>query len=147
MSAVVLPAASAAFTSTQVIFSNSTRSACARGAARADPAANIREAVPPAINISKECETEPMRMSFSFPQKHKLVAVFNGEPTILQIHYYHAYSTICARFCYSSRERVGSSCPVPIIIVVPQPCGSSRAERLCDPSELRVRRLTAHRLG
>jgi hypothetical protein len=34
MSAVVLPAASAAFTSTQVIFSNSTRSSCARGAAR-----------------------------------------------------------------------------------------------------------------
>src|SRR5881275_970168 len=75
MSAVVLPAASAAFTSTQVIFSNSTRSVCARGAARADPAASIREAVPPAINISKECETESMRMSFSFPQKHKLVAV------------------------------------------------------------------------
>src|SRR6478736_8195310 len=75
MSAVVLPAASAAFTSTQVIFSNSTRSACARGAARADPAASIREVVPPAINISKECETEPMRMSFSFPHKHKLAAV------------------------------------------------------------------------
>src|SRR5438445_13216169 len=75
MSAVVLPAASADFTSTQVIFSNSTRSACARGAVRADPAASIREAVPPAINISKECETEPMRMSFSFPQKHKLPAL------------------------------------------------------------------------
>src|SRR5262245_43986889 len=75
MSAVVFPAASAAFTSTQVIFSNSTRSSCARGAARADPAASIREAVPPAINISKECETEPMRMSFSFQQKHKLAAV------------------------------------------------------------------------
>src|SRR6202040_2903782 len=75
MSAVVLPAASAAFTSTQVIFSNSTRSACARGAARADPAVSIREAVPPAINISKECETEPTRMSFSLPQKHKFVAV------------------------------------------------------------------------
>src|SRR6476620_9033090 len=75
MSAVVLPAASAAFTSTQVIFSNSTRSACARGAVGADPAASIREAVPPAINISKECETEPMRMSFSFPPKHKLPAV------------------------------------------------------------------------
>jgi hypothetical protein len=42
-----------------------SRSACARGAARADPAASIREAVPPAINISKECETEPMRMSLS----------------------------------------------------------------------------------
>src|SRR5436190_23453565 len=76
MSAVVLPAASAAFTSTQVIFSNSTRSVCARGAARADPAATIREAVPAAIiNISKECETEPMPILFSFPQKHKLVAV------------------------------------------------------------------------
>src|ERR1700726_4325748 len=71
MSAVVLPAASADFTSTQVIFSNSTGSACARGAARADPAASIREAVPPAIDISKECETEPLRMSFSFPQKHE----------------------------------------------------------------------------
>src|SRR5213596_1465408 len=79
MSAVVLPAASADFTSTQVIFSNSTRSACARGAVRADPAASIREAVPPAINIRKECETEPMRMSFSFPQKkHKLVAVLTA---------------------------------------------------------------------
>src|SRR5436190_15468085 len=79
MSAVVLPAASAAFTSTQVIFSNSTRSACARGAARPDPATNIRETGPPAINISKECETEPMRMSFSFPQKkHKLVAVLTA---------------------------------------------------------------------
>jgi hypothetical protein len=33
-----------------------------------------------------------------------------------------------------------------IVIVAPKPCGSSRAERLCDPSELRVRRLTAHRL-
>src|SRR3977135_901937 len=71
MSPVVLPAASADFTSTQVIFSNSTRSACARGAARADPAASTREAVPPAINISKECETEPTRMSFSLPQKHE----------------------------------------------------------------------------
>src|SRR5260370_26319594 len=72
MSAVVLPAASAAFTSTQVIFSNSSRSACARGAARADPAASIRVAAPPAINISKECETEPMRMSLlRFPQKNE----------------------------------------------------------------------------
>src|SRR5204863_4610395 len=79
MSAVVLPAASADLTSTQVIFSNSTRSACARGAAREDPAASIRGAVPPAINISKECETEPMRMSFSFPQKHKLVAVLTED--------------------------------------------------------------------
>src|SRR5438034_5790962 len=76
MSAVVLPAASAAFTSTQVIFSNSTRSACARGAAHADPAASTREAVAPAINISKECETESITMSFSFPQKHKLVDSF-----------------------------------------------------------------------
>ena len=70
----------------------------------------------------------------------------DGEPTVPQVHYYHDNSTICARFCYSSGERFRSSCPVPIIIVV-LPCGSSRAERLCDPSELRVRRLTAHRLG
>jgi hypothetical protein len=70
MSAVVLPAASPDFTSTQVIFSNSTRSACAGGAARADPAAIIREAVPPAINIGKECETEPMGMSFSESAVH-----------------------------------------------------------------------------
>src|SRR5436190_7955483 len=100
MSAVVLPAASAAFTSTQVIFSNSTRSACARGAAHADPAASTREAVAPAINISKECETESITMSFSFPQKHKLVAVC-GEPTIPQVHYCHNDIDFYARFCYS----------------------------------------------
>src|SRR5947207_3787075 len=70
----------------------------------------------------------------------------DGEPTVPQVHYYHGNSTICARFCCSSGERFRSSCPVPIIIVV-LPCGSSRAERLCDPSELRVRRLTPHRLG
>src|ERR1700730_2234897 len=110
MSAVVLPAACADFTSTQVIFSNSTRSACARGAvladparsacARADPAASIREAVPPAINISKECETEPMRMSFSVPPKHKLPALNNGQPTIPQVHYHHNDVAVYARvFC------------------------------------------------
>src|SRR5947207_3634022 len=97
MSAVVLPAASAAFTSTQVIFSNSTRSTCARGAAHADPAASTRETVPPAINISKECETESITMSFSFPQK---VASFDGEPTIPQVHYYHSDIDFYARFCY-----------------------------------------------
>ncbi|PYK87067.1 MAG: hypothetical protein DME40_15260, partial [Verrucomicrobia bacterium] len=43
--------------------------------AHADPAASIRGAVPPAINITKKCETESITMSFSFPQKHKLVAV------------------------------------------------------------------------
>src|ERR1700746_41445 len=75
MSAVVLPAAISQFTSTQVIFSNSTRSVCPHGAARAGPATRIREAVPQAVNISKECETGPMRMSFSSPQKHELVAV------------------------------------------------------------------------
>src|SRR4029077_17151783 len=101
MSAVVLPAASAAFTSTQVIFSNSTRSACARGAAHADPAASIREAVPLAINISKEYETEPISMSFSFPQKHRLLTLYDGEPTILQIHYCHNDIDFYARFCYS----------------------------------------------
>jgi hypothetical protein len=46
-------------------------------------------------------------------------------------------------------DDLGTLAPVrsPSIIVVPQPCGSSRAERFCDPSEHRVRRLTAHRLG
>ncbi len=65
MSAVVLPAAISHFTSAQVIFSNSTRSVCAHGAAHAGAAVSISEAVPPAINISKEFETEPMRMSLS----------------------------------------------------------------------------------
>src|SRR5947209_16865738 len=54
----------------------------------------------------------------------------DGEPTVPQVHYYHDYSSICARVCYSSGERLRSSCPVPIIIVV-LPCGSPRAERLC----------------
>src|SRR5437879_2801701 len=60
-----------------------------------------------------------------------LIFSCDGEPTVPQVHYYHDNSTICARFCYSSGERFRSSCPVPIIIVV-LPCGSSRAERLCD---------------
>src|SRR5215469_10549697 len=100
MSAVVLPAASAVFTSTQVIFSNSTRSACARGAAHADPAASNREAVPPAINISKECETESITMSFSF---HKSInsLQFLREPTIPQVHYHHNDFDFYARFGYS----------------------------------------------
>src|SRR5689334_23028767 len=106
MSAVVLPAASAAFTSTQVIFSNSTRSSCPRGAAHPDPAASTREAVPPAINISKECETESIPMSFSFRQKRKLVAVL-PEGDIPQVHYYHNDVAVLARFCYSLGRGLG----------------------------------------
>jgi len=60
-----LPAAISHFTSTQVIFSNSTRSVFAHGAAHAGAAVSISEAVPPAINISKEFEAEPIRMSLS----------------------------------------------------------------------------------
>src|SRR4029077_18775172 len=110
MSAVVLPAASAACTSTQVIFSNSTRSACARGAARADPAASIREAVPPAINISKESETEPMRMSFSFPQKHKLVAVLTENRQF----YKFIIITIILPFPHDSVTRRENALGVPV---------------------------------
>src|SRR5438552_18738609 len=106
MSAVVLPAASAAFTSTQVIFSNSTRSACARGTAHADPAASTREAVPPAINISKECETESITMSFSFPQRHKLVAVLRRADNYTNSLLSPDYSSVGARFCYSSGEHL-----------------------------------------
>src|SRR4051794_7150773 len=98
MSAVVLPAASAAFTSTQVIFSNSTESAWAGGVADADPAAIMMEAVPPA-NISKECETEAISMSF-----------YDGESTILQIHYYHDYSSEKARLCYWSGSFLTATC-------------------------------------
>jgi hypothetical protein len=36
-----------------------------RAAARADPTVSIREAVLQTINISKECETDPTRISFS----------------------------------------------------------------------------------
>src|SRR5206468_11477489 len=96
MSAVVLPAACADFTSTQVICSNSTGPACAR----ADPAASVREAVPPAINISKECETEPMRMSFSVPPTHELHALDSGQQTIPQVHYHHNDVAVHARLCY-----------------------------------------------
>src|ERR1700685_3730544 len=107
MSAVVLPAASADFTSTQVIFSNSTRSVCARGAARADPAASIREAVPPAINISKSESEEAARhmdkiivlIIFSssvviFPDfRNTLTPKYSdARQKITQIHYYHDYS-------------------------------------------------------
>src|SRR5882762_2260308 len=107
MSAVVLPAASADFTSTQVIFSNSTRSACARGAARADPAASTREAVPPAINISKECETEPTRMSFLLSAKTRIPQYSDARQKITQIHYYHDYNSSFARFSYASENVLG----------------------------------------
>src|SRR5882672_2133153 len=107
MSAVVLPAASADFTSTQVIFSNSTRSACARGAARADPAASTREAVPPAINISKECETEPTRMSFLLSSKTRIPQYSDARQKITQIHYYHDYNSSFARFSYASENVLG----------------------------------------
>src|SRR5579871_2282340 len=65
MRAVVLPAASADFTSTQVIFSNSTKSACACGAACAHPAASIRQAVPAAMEISQGCAAERLRVSLA----------------------------------------------------------------------------------
>ncbi len=71
MSAVVFPAAIAHFTSTQVIFSNSTWSvfghdvACPDSVTCADPSASVGEAAPKAIDISKNRETEPTRMSFS----------------------------------------------------------------------------------
>src|SRR5947209_18799835 len=99
MSAVVFPAAIAHFTSTQVIFSNSTCSVCGHGIECADSAAcagqalSIREAVPPAINTSKESETESIRMSFSRPQKLKLGAVLtekrHSTSSLLSREYYH----------------------------------------------------------
>src|SRR5215813_14680102 len=99
MSAVVLPAAISHFTSTQVIFSNSTRSVCAHGAAHAGAAISIREAVPPAINISKELETEPMRMSLaSFPATTWMAQYCDAPGVIPQLHYLHDYNAIGARF-------------------------------------------------
>src|SRR5258706_10013544 len=35
------------------------------------------------------------------PQKHKLLTLYNGEPTIPQVHYYHDDIDVSARFCYS----------------------------------------------
>src|ERR1700723_1544211 len=35
------------------------------------------------------------------PQKHKLLTLYNGEPTIPQLHYYHNDIDLYARFCYS----------------------------------------------
>src|SRR5215471_523590 len=101
MSAVVLPAAISHFTSTQVIFSNSTRSVCAHGAAHAGAAVSISEAVPPAINISKEFETEPMRMSLSVFRDNINSAIhYDVLPTIPQVHYSHNDVAVFARFCY-----------------------------------------------
>jgi len=36
-----------------------------------------------------------------FPQKHKLLALCNGEPTIPQLHYYHNDIAVSAQFCFS----------------------------------------------
>src|SRR5580700_9052614 len=35
------------------------------------------------------------------PQKHKVLTLYNGEPTIPQVHYYHDDIEAPARFCYS----------------------------------------------
>jgi hypothetical protein len=35
------------------------------------------------------------------PQKHELLTLYNGEPTIPQVHYYHDDIDVSARFCYS----------------------------------------------
>jgi hypothetical protein len=35
------------------------------------------------------------------PQKHKLLTLYNGEPRIPQVHYYHDDIDVSARFCYS----------------------------------------------
>src|SRR5438128_9751007 len=105
MSAVVLPAAISHFTSTQVIFSNSTRSVCAHGAAHAGAAVSISEAVPPAINISKEFETEPMRMSLSVFATTSIPQYCDVLPVIPQLHYFHDYNAAGARFSYSVRDR------------------------------------------
>src|SRR5215813_8397066 len=99
MSAVVLPAAISHFTSTQVIFSNSTRSVFAQGAAHAGAAVSISEAVPPAINISKEFETEPIRMSLSVFRDINS-AILNVLQVIPQVHYSHNDVAVFARFCY-----------------------------------------------
>src|SRR5215469_7665391 len=104
MSAVVLPAAISHFTSTQVIFSNSTRSVCAHGAAHAGAAVSIREAVPPAINISKEFETEPMRTSLPVSRDNINSAILGCATVIPQLHYFHDYNAAGARFSYSSES-------------------------------------------
>src|SRR5437588_1320334 len=36
-----------------------------------------------------------------FPQKHKLLALCNGEPTIPQLHYYHNDIAVSTQFCFS----------------------------------------------
>src|SRR5215469_4912391 len=133
MSAVVLPAASAAFTSTQVIFSNSTRSSCSRGAARADPAASIREAVPPAINISKECETEPMRMSFSFPQKHKLPALVTDNRK------FHKFIILTLMLLFSHDSDIGWEEVLGVTLGGSRARRFTRARRVC-PGRVHCRR-------
>src|SRR5215472_17285568 len=98
MSAVVLPAAISHFTSTQVIFSNSTRSVFAHGAAHAGAAVSISEAVLPAFNISKEFETEPIRMSLSVFRDNIYSEYYDVLQVIPQIHYCHNDVAVCARF-------------------------------------------------
>src|SRR5229473_4361920 len=102
MSAVVLPAASAHFTSTQVIFSNSTRSVCAHGGfsftssvcAPATVAVIPSTAKPatPAITLHTDL--------FMLPPLPLLTGC-KGESTIPQVHYSHNDVAVSARFCYS----------------------------------------------
>src|SRR5205807_8039677 len=55
----------------------------------------------------------------------------DGVPTVPQVHYYHDNSTICARFCYSSGERIATPVRLPFILLV-LPCRFPRAALLCD---------------
>src|SRR5207248_6557713 len=101
MGRVDSPAAIAHFTSTQVIFSNSTWSVvghgltCADSAACADPGVSTREAAPQATDISKNCNTEPTRMSFSSCPVFDLCSHLNSylKQKITQIHYRHDYNS------------------------------------------------------
>src|ERR1700730_1317413 len=43
------------------------------------------------------------------PQEHKVLTLYNGEPTIPQVHYYHDDIDVSARFCYSLGGRLKST--------------------------------------
>src|SRR6202011_1263116 len=101
MSAVVLPAAISHFTSTQVIFSNSTRLVWAHGGfsftssvcAPATVAVIPSTAKPATATITLHTDL------FMLPPLPLLTGC-NGEPTIPQVHYSHNDVAVSARFCY-----------------------------------------------
>src|SRR6516162_2446140 len=130
MSAVVLPAAISHFTSTQVIFSNSTRSVCAHGSCSqyqvGGPANDQRQQ---GIRNRTNAHLTPR-----FPRQREFRNTMDAPQVIPQLHYSHDYNAAGARFCYSSESALGD--PYARRFTRPRRVRSCRVHRRCSRSSV-----------